>query len=186
MDRLDAIDNADALLQVLVERGQGQYGYERVSQLEHALQCAQLAEAAGEPPALIVAALFHDVGHLVDGADVTWLERGRDDRHELRAVQRLRRSFGAAVVGPIVRHVAAKRYLCATESGYLEALSEASRASLALQGGPMTPAEAQRFRRQAHAAEAIRLRRYDDAAKLPGRSTPPAEYFARYWRNGIG
>lgn len=186
MDRLDAIGNADALLQVLVERGHGQYGYERVSQLEHALQCAQLAEAAGEPPALIVAALFHDLGHLVDGADVTRLERGQDDRHELRAVQRLRRSFGAAVIGPIVRHVAAKRYLCATERGYLEALSDASRASLALQGGPMTPVEAQRFGQQAHAAEAIRLRRYDDAAKVPGRITPQPAHFSRYWRNAGG
>lgn len=185
MDRLDAIANADALLRLLVECGHRQYGYEPVSQLQHALQCAQLAEAAGEAPAMIVAALFHDIGHLVDEADVTRLERARDDRHEIRAVQRLRRSFGAAVIGPIVRHVAAKRYLCATEPGYLEALSDASRASLALQGGPMTPAEAQSFRHQAYAAEASRLRRYDDAAKVPGLTTLPPAHFSRYWRNSI-
>ncbi len=183
MDQLDAIHNVDALLTVLVERGHGQYGYEPVTQLEHALQCARLAEAAGEAPALIVAALFHDVGHLVDEADVTQLEHGRDDRHEVRAVSRLRRSFGAAVIGPVMRHVAAKRYLCATEPGYLEALSDASRASLALQGGVMTPEEAQRFRQRVYAAEAIRLRRYDDAAKVPGRATPSAEHFSRYWRS---
>lgn len=172
----------DALLALLTERGATQYGYEPVTQLEHALQSAMLAEQAGEPAALIIAALFHDIGHLIDSADVTELERGRDDRHEMRGVAVLKRCFDSEVCGPVALHVAAKRYLCATEPGYLDRLSDASRASLAVQGGVMNAAELTRFRALRHAQAALRLRRYDDDAKQVSCLTPPAQYFARYWR----
>jgi phosphonate degradation associated HDIG domain protein len=172
----------DAWLQLLIEQGARQYGYEPVTQLEHALQCAMLAEQAGEPAALVIAALFHDIGHLVDESDVTRLERGLDDRHEMRAVAALRRCFTGDVCGPVALHVAAKRFLCATEPGYLEQLSSASRQSLAVQGGVMNAAEAARFRRTRYAQAAIRLRGYDDCAKMVDCSTPPPLHFTRYWR----
>lgn len=172
----------DALLQLLIERGGGQYGYEPVTQLEHALQSAMLAERAGEPAAMVVAALFHDIGHLLDESDVTRLERGEDDRHEMRAVSTLRRCFNSNVCGPVALHVAAKRFLCATEPGYLEQLSSASRQSLAVQGGAMSTTEVARFTATRHARASIRLRQYDDLAKIPNCETPTATHFARYWR----
>ena len=173
---------ADELLELLVERGSGQYGYEPVTQLEHALQSAMLAELAGDSAALIVAALFHDIGHLVEDADVTQLERGQDDRHEMRAVEVLRRCFDSEVCGPVALHVSAKRFLCATEPGYLATLSPASQQSLIVQGGVMSAEEVARFRGMRHFPAALRLRRYDDTAKLVDCHTPSAEHFARYWR----
>jgi phosphonate degradation associated HDIG domain protein len=174
---------ADELLALLVARGHGQYGYEPVTQLEHALQSAMLAERAGDSAALIIAALFHDIGHLVDDADVTQLVRGEDDRHEMRAVEVLRRCFGSEVCGPVALHVAAKRFLCATEPGYVDMLSSASQQSLSVQGGIMSAGEVTRFQGRRYFAAAVRLRRYDDAAKLAGCTTPSPEHFARYWRS---
>jgi [1-hydroxy-2-(trimethylamino)ethyl]phosphonate dioxygenase len=176
---------ADQLLALLVERGAEQYGYEPVTQLEHALQSAYLAEQADAHPALVIAALFHDVGHVVDGANVTELERGRDDRHEMRGVAALRSIFRSAVCGPVAMHVAAKRYMCATEQGYLGALSPASRTSLELQGGPMTPAEQRAFAKSRYFRDAVALRRFDDLAKDPELVTPLPAHFARHWQTAL-
>ncbi|MBU2288264.1 MAG: HD domain-containing protein [Gammaproteobacteria bacterium] len=161
--------------------GQRQYGREAVSQLEHALQCAQLAEAHGEAGETVVAALLHDLGHLLVAAS----ERDssadsiaeRDDLHQFIALPFLRELFPPAVLEPMRLHVDAKRYLCATESGYWDTLSPASKRSLELQGGVYSPAEAQRFIAQPFAEEAVRLRRYDDAAKVPHWATPRLSHF---------
>lgn len=171
------VASVEALVDLLVRRGAGQYGYEPVTQLAHALQAAFLAEQAGEADAVVAAALLHDIGHLVDGADVTELERGRDDCHELKALPLLSQWFGEEVLAPIRLHVEAKRYLCATEPGYHEGLSEASRASLAVQGGVFDAASAAAFIAQPHAEAAVRLRRYDDAAKDPRCATPPPMHY---------
>ena len=82
-----------------------------------------------------------------------------------------------AVLEPIRLHVDAKRYLCTMEPGYWETLSPASQHSLVLQGGPFTPKEAMQFAAQPFAQEAIRLRRYDDHAKVPGLVTQPLRYY---------
>ena len=115
---------------------------ESVTALEHALQCAQLAEWAGADGPLVAAALLHDVGDLVAPAADT---DAADNRHELRALEVLRGAFGPEVLDPIRLHVAAKRYLVATEPGYSATLSPASVLSLSLQGGPMSDAEQRRF-----------------------------------------
>ena len=161
---------------LLATRGVNQYGREAVSQLEHALQCAQWAEQSGETPATIVAALLHDLGHLLaPGGDTG----EQDDLHQYIAIPFLRGLLPDAVLEPIRLHVDAKRYLCAVESGYWEALSPASQHSLVLQGGAFTPQEAMQFAAQPFAQEAIRLRRYDDHAKVPGLATPPlGDYMA--------
>lgn len=169
------------LLDLLVRRGAAQYGYELVTQLAHGLQSAALAEAAGEPPALIVAALLHDIGHLVEGANVGRIENGEDDRHEERSALALSTRFPPAVVEPVRQHVQAKRFLCYEDHAYFAALSDASKQSLAVQGGPMTLAEAETFRAHPHAAAAVRLRRYDDRAKDPRARTPAPAHFARYF-----
>jgi [1-hydroxy-2-(trimethylamino)ethyl]phosphonate dioxygenase len=158
---------------LFAERGEEQYGKERVTQRQHALQCAALAARAGAPDSLIAASLLHDLGHLLQdlGTDVRF--RGVDDRHEQRAATWLEEAFADDVVGPVRLHVAAKRFLCATDPGYYELLSPASRTSLALQGGPFTPAQAAAFERAPYARDAALLRRWDDEAKDPT-AQPPA------------
>lgn len=148
---------------------------EPVTALDHALQCAQLAEWAGAPRALVVAALLHDIGHFVGGAD--GLADTEDDTHEARALPWLGDALGPEVTEPIRLHVAAKRWLVAAEPGYADSLSAASRHSLQLQGGPMTAAERAAFEALPFAADAARLRRWDDAAKTPGRPTPPLDWY---------
>ncbi|WP_420996770.1 phosphonate degradation HD-domain oxygenase [Cupriavidus sp. 30B13] len=152
--------------------GANYYGGEAITQTEHALQSAYLSEQAGDPEPLVVASLLHDLGHLVMAEDST-----TDMRHQEVGADLLAVGFGPAVTEPIRLHVAAKRYLCATEPGYQDALSPASQHSLALQGGPFDAAQAQAFLAQPHGAEAVRLRRYDDLAKVVGLVTPPLEHY---------
>lgn len=157
------LSSLEALERLYAQRGARRYG-EDVSQIEHAVQCAALAEADGAPPSLIAAALLHDIGHLFeDEAAVTQAER--DGRHEIAGAQALKGLFGQTVRAPIALHVAAKRYLCLKEPAYIDALSPASQASLKLQGGPFDPSEADRFERQPFWREAVALRRYDDIGK---------------------
>jgi len=160
------------LLALYTEKGGGAYG-ERVTQTAHALQSAALAEAAAAPPSLVAAALLHDVGHLLaKRAD------GVDDRHEQIAAGYLARYFGPAVSEPVRLHVDAKRWLCACEPSYFATLSPASVKSLALQGGPFSPEAAAAFLALPYAAEAIRLRRWDDLAKRPDAPTSKLEAYA--------
>ena len=149
---------------------------ESVSALNHALQCAQLAEDAHAEAPLVVAALLHDVGHFVAIADIGEKD-DIDDVHELRGVAVLVRDFPPAVIEPIRLHVAAKRYLTAIEPKYLGGLSPASVHSLAQQGGPFRGAEIARFEALPFAQDAVRLRRWDDLAKTPGRETPGLGYY---------
>lgn len=149
---------------------------ESVSALAHALQCAQLAEDAHADPALVAAALLHDVGHFVAISEVGEAE-DVDDVHELRGVAVLVRDFPPAVIEPIRLHVAAKRWLTAVEPAYLRGLSPASLHSLAQQGGPFDDAEIARFEALPFAQDAVRLRRWDDLAKTPGRETPGLGYY---------
>lgn len=139
---------------------------ETVNEREHALQTADLAIADSAPEPLIAAALLHDVGHLLSTG-----RRALDDGHEAHGAVYLRSLFGPAVTAPVALHVAAKRYLCGTEAAYHAALSLGSQLSLEAQGGPMSPAEAAAFRRRPGWAEAVRLRRWDDAAKVAGAPT---------------
>ncbi|WP_432719979.1 HD domain-containing protein [Jeongeupia wiesaeckerbachi] len=162
---------------LLRDAGHSLYGGEAISQLEHALQSAECAERDGAPAALITAALLHDVGHLVAGQGDDDLADGIDDRHEQTGVAALRELFGDDVLAPIALHVTAKRYLCGVEPGYLADLSEASRLSLALQGGVMAEPEAERFGRNPHAVAAIALRRWDDEAKVVGKTTPGLDHY---------
>ncbi|MEA5465798.1 phosphonate degradation HD-domain oxygenase [Leptothoe sp. PORK10 BA2] len=158
-------------------RGQSQYGGEAVSQLEHALQCATLAEEAGKSSSLIAASLLHDLGHLVHHLGEEPALQGIDDRHEDRAVPVLETLFPAAVTTPIRLHVAAKRYLCAVEDSYWASLSHASKRSLELQGGVFTPEAAKAFIQQSYAEDAVELRRWDDLAKVAELKTPDLDHF---------
>jgi phosphonate degradation associated HDIG domain protein len=167
----------DTIMELFARRGQAVYLGEAVSQAEHALQAAALAEREGAPDRLVVAALLHDVGHLLDGQDEDLVHRGVDGRHEVAGCAWLARHFGRDVTEPIRLHVAAKRYLCSVNPEYLGGLSPASRLSLSLQGGPMNDEERAEFVRNATYDDAIRLRHYDDTAKVPGLDVPGLEHY---------
>lgn len=154
------------------------YGGEAVTQLQHALQGATLARAAGAPAALVTASLLHDIGHLLHDLPENAASNGIDDLHENRAVQYLSAYFGPEVTEPVRLHVDAKRYLCATEAGYLKKLSAPSIQSLAIQGGPMQPHEIAVFEASPFYLDAVQLRKWDDSAKDPGLETASIETFA--------
>jgi phosphonate degradation associated HDIG domain protein len=158
-------------------KGAAQYGREAVSQLQHALQCAHLAEQAGASDELVTAALLHDLGHLVSTVTESRAE-AVDDLHQYMAMPFLRNAFPDAVLAPIGLHVDAKRYLCFADSRYHATLSPASQRSLVLQGGLFTPAEADVFIARPFATDAVALRRWDDLAKDPSANTPDWAHYA--------
>ncbi len=142
---------------------------EAVTELDHALQAATLARSDGAPDHLVAAALLHDVGHLVSDDNVTLDDDLADDfHHERVGAGYLARWFGPEVTTPVALHVAAKRYLCTVEAGYLDALSPSSTRSLALQGGPMSADEVEAFEQLPHHDAAVQVRRWDDRAKIAG------------------
>jgi phosphonate degradation associated HDIG domain protein len=165
------------IAQVFAERGGEQYSGEPVTQLEHALQSALQAQQEGADDELVTAALLHDLGHLLHDLGDTPTLKNVDDLHQYRALPFLRGLFGTGVTQPIRLHVDAKRYLCATRSDYQAALTEDSKRSLLLQGGIFNPQQVDAFLAQPGAAEAVRVRVWDDLAKREGLATPPLSHF---------
>ncbi len=170
---MDVVEDIGLLLRLHGDRPYDGLRHESVTELEHALQCAQLAEWSQVDNTLVVAALLHDIGHFAAAA----VGDAVDDEHEQRAATLLSGVFPAAVIEPVRLHVQAKRYLVATDAKYLAGLSSASVHSLGLQGGAMSPAECRRFETTPFAQDAVVLRRWDDSAKIPGRKTPPLAYY---------
>jgi [1-hydroxy-2-(trimethylamino)ethyl]phosphonate dioxygenase len=170
----------EELIEIFSSRATGQYGLSEVNQLEHALQSAALAEAQGADTALIVAALLHDVGHMIHDLGDNPALHGVDDAHEAVAAAWLSAHFPDDVTEPVRLHVPAKRYLCAAEPDYFGNLAQDSVRSLALQGGPMSISELKSFEEMPHWREAVQLRRIDDLAKDPSARTKPFEHYLRY------
>lgn len=196
----------DEIIDLYRHEGARQYGREAVSQLEHALQCAHLAEQAEAKPELIAACFLHDVGHMVGhlvqrdllgraaayfsagesheyqhtAAEQTALleEERQNDLHEHRAQWYLRGLFGPGVIEPIRLHVEAKRYLCHADPAYWDTLSVESKNSLEVQGGRYNSDQAAVFMISSHAHSAVQLRRWDDRAKTPCAPTPDLEHYA--------
>jgi phosphonate degradation associated HDIG domain protein len=162
---------------LFARKGGRAYDGEGVTQLEHALQTAMRAEAERASPALITAALLHDLGHLLNDQGDTPTLRGVDDLHQFAALPFLLNLYGDDVLEAIRLHVDAKRYLCATREGYYDALSADSKRSLVLQGGIYDTAEAAAFIAKPHAVDAVRVRLWDDLAKVEGAQTPPLAHF---------
>lgn len=163
--------------QLFAEHGAEQYSGEPVTQLEHALQTAYLAETDGADDELVTAALLHDLGHLLHDLGETPSLRGVDDTHQYRAIPSLRGLFSDNVLNAIKLHVDAKRFVCAIQPEYHAQLSDDSKRSLLLQGGVFGVETAANFIRQLGAERAVQLRRWDDMAKTAGLVTPSLVYF---------
>ncbi|CAG9246113.1 Phosphonate degradation operons associated HDIG domain protein [Paraburkholderia unamae] len=159
--------------------GEMPYSREPVTQLQHALQTASLAESEGAPDTLVAAAFLHDLGHMLrlhqKASDAP--KPGEDDLHQFFALPFLRSRFPDAVLEPIKLHVEAKRYLCAIDPAYHAGLSPVSVHSLELQGGIHSRDEVERFRSLPFSDDALRLRRWDDRAKTPGVETPNLAHY---------
>jgi [1-hydroxy-2-(trimethylamino)ethyl]phosphonate dioxygenase len=186
MDLTMQTDPVSLIIDLIDGKGSKQYGLAHVTQRAHALQAALLAEQAGCDAALITAALVHDIGHMVHDLGEDPAADGIDDQHEALGEAFLRQYFGPAVTEPVRLHVAAKRYLCATEPSYFGRLSADSVRSLELQGGPMSAEEVTEFDALPEAKAAVQLRRFDEAAKVKDLATPPASHFAPYIRAALG
>jgi [1-hydroxy-2-(trimethylamino)ethyl]phosphonate dioxygenase len=152
-------------------RGDAAYYGEPVSMTEHSLQAAHQAALAHAPEALIVAALLHDVGHLVERVPDHIADWTQDAHHEEVGARWLAQRFPASIAEPVRLHVPAKRYLCATSSAYMGRLSPASVITLKLQGGAMNADEIVSFKSQPFHREAVRLRLWDDQGKVAGLQT---------------
>ncbi|MGD0492357.1 MAG: HD domain-containing protein [Steroidobacteraceae bacterium] len=168
----------DEIFALYERHGSEAYFGERVSMTEHGLQAAHFAREAGAPPALIVAALLHDVGHLVEDVAKDLADWTTDAGHERVGGEWLSRRFPPAVSEPVRLHVPAKRYLLATDADYMAMLSPASVVTLKLQGGPMSPRETAEFDCEPFHRDAILIRRCDDQGKVAGLRTPRLEDFA--------
>lgn len=160
------------IIDLFESKGGSMYGGEAVTQLEHALQAADLAKKNHASDSLIAASLLHDVGHLLHDLPEMASEDGIDDIHEELAARFLKDFFIEAVTEPVKLHVQAKRYLCAVESGYYESLSQPSKTSLALQGGIMSEHEIRDFQLNPYYQDAVSLRKWDDLAKVPNLDCP--------------
>lgn len=148
---------------------------ERVSVLEHALQCAQQAEWADANESLVGAAFLQNLGHLLapPGPDDSLI----GDAHEALAVPFLEENFSEAVLGPIRQLSAARRYLASTDPKYLQNLPAQVLRLLEQQGGPMSPTEVRQFETTPHAMDAVQLRRWSEQSQVPGQRTPPMDYY---------
>jgi phosphonate degradation associated HDIG domain protein len=162
----------DDILAVFQKRGSGAYFGESVSMTEHALQAAYFAGIAAAPPGLIVAALLHDVGHLVESVPDDLADWTVDAHHEEIGSRWLAKRFRPEVSEPVRLHVPAKRYLLATDSAYFAKLSPASVVTLKLQGGPMAAHEVAQFETEPYYKDAVRVRQWDDQGKVAGLKTP--------------
>jgi [1-hydroxy-2-(trimethylamino)ethyl]phosphonate dioxygenase len=169
---------AQEILSLYGARGAQAYFGERVSMAEHGLQAAHFALAEGAPEPMVVAALLHDIGHLLEAVPDELEDWTLDARHEELGARWLARHFDAALSEPVRLHVPAKRYLCATDASYFDRLSSASVHTLKLQGGPMSPSEVRQFEAQPFWREAVRLRHWDDQGKVAGLKTLPLDAHA--------
>ena len=176
-DLFMTLKSVESVIELLSQHGNSQYGGEAVTQAEHALQSGLIARNKGHALTLIAACLLHDIGHLLHHLPDDAPDQGIDDFHEELGAGWLGQNFSPETVEPVRLHVAAKRYLCSKELGYLEGLSGPSLLSLELQGGPMSVSEMTDFENNTYFESAIALRRIDEEAKIPGLATPSPSDF---------
>ena len=182
---INAASPVDEVMGLFSRLGNALFFGEPVSQTQHALQTAWLAEQAGAAPTLIAAALLHDIGHLLVDDDQAPVSTSGDPFHAENGATFLARGFLACVTEPVRLHVPAKRYLCTAEPGYRARLTAASLDSLEPQGGLMKPGDAVDFMNSPYADDTLALRRWDEMGRVPGLATPPLAHFRPCLEAGI-
>ena len=175
----------DFILHLFIEKGGDLYGGEAVTQLEHGLQAAHFAKTEGASDNLVVAALLHDIGHLLHDLPDNATEVGVDDIHEELGAQFLIQYFYKEVVESVKLHVTAKRYLCLVDAEYYNTLSPTSQASLILQGGIMSELEKIEFEKNEFYNQAVALRKWDDRAKIPNLKVDDIEVYKTLIKNAL-
>ena len=168
----------DFIGSIFERRGGEEYLGEPVTMGQHMLQGATLAEQNKEPDEIVVGALLHDIGHFTSEFGTFSMDDTEDRYHENVGAAVLENFFPTVITDCCRYHVAAKRYLCATDPQYFNKLSDASIHSLNLQGGPMSEAEIINFKRNPNLKQILTVRLYDDAAKVPKMATPSFWHFA--------
>jgi phosphonate degradation associated HDIG domain protein len=161
------------IFKLFARSGAEEYMGESVTMSQHMEQTAACAVADGASDSLVISALLHDIGHFVGDHPIDALDKGNDNYHDEVGARFLEPYFPAAITEPIRLHVAAKRYLCATDDSYHGRLSAASVNSLNVQGGPMNKQEVEQFEDKSFNQDAVRLRLYDDDGKVAGLTIKP-------------
>jgi len=160
-------------------QGDSEYYGENVSQYEHAAQAAILAKRQGYDEEVQIAAFLHDIGHLFPAQTEEELMEvyGRKDHESVAADWLRERGFSEKTAILVENHVNAKRYLTFIDEDYFEALSEASKQTLIFQGGRMTEIEAKEFEQNPYFELIIKMRRWDEAAKVEAMKLPTLDHF---------
>lgn len=175
--KLDRSNIVEFIADIFERRGAESYLGESVTMSEHMLQGAVLAEKEGAADELVAAALLHDIGHYTSEFGAMSLGDERDNFHEEAGAHVLEPFFPPVITECVRLHVPAKRYLCATNQSYFNRLSDASKHTLMLQGGPMSPEEVEAFEANPYCREAVLVRIWDDEGKKPGMKTPPFRHY---------
>jgi phosphonate degradation associated HDIG domain protein len=179
MNPNDAEQVADEIIQLYALYGEDEYAGEKISQLEHMVQAAQLASSHGYHDEVVLAAFLHDIGHIVEKQTTSnSMDRfGIKDHEAIGASFLKERGFSPKLTRLVGSHVSAKRYLTLRETGYYEKLSEASKKTLAFQGGPMSEEEADQMETDPLFREIIQMRRWDEEAKREDQPIPSLSIF---------
>ena len=175
---LNAKNIVDFIGSIFEKRGDEEYLGEPVTMGQHMLQGATMAEKSREPDEIIIGTLLHDIGHFTSEFGTFSMEDTEDRYHEDAGAAVLEEFFPKVITDCCRHHVAAKRYLCATDPEYFQKLSTASIHSLNLQGGPMSEAEINDFEKNPNLKKILKVRLYDDAGKIPDMITPSFWHFA--------
>ena len=175
---LNATNIVNFIGSIFEKRGDEEYLGEPVTMGQHMLQGATMAEQSREPDEIIIGTLLHDIGHFTSEFGTFSMEDTEDRYHEDAGAAVLEQFFPKVITDCCRHHVAAKRYLCATDPEYFQKLSTASIHSLNLQGGPMSEAELKDFEKNPNLKKILKVRLYDDAGKIPDMVTPSFWHFA--------
>lgn len=175
---LNATNIVNFIGSIFEKRGDEEYLGEPVTMGQHMLQGATMAEKSREPDEIIIGTLLHDIGHFTSEFGTFSMEDTEDRYHEDAGAAVLEQFFPKVITDCCRHHVAAKRYLCATDPEYFQKLSTASIHSLNLQGGPMSEAELKDFEKNPNLKKILKVRLYDDAGKIPDMITPSFWHFA--------
>jgi phosphonate degradation associated HDIG domain protein len=174
MTREKAMKTADEIMQLYESYGGSEYAGEKVSQLEHMVQAAQLAEEKGFDEEVILAAFLHDIGHIAEQADgENEMDGfGLKDHEAIGSVYLLEKGFSLKIARLVGSHVNAKRYLTRKDPEYYNQLSDASKRTLSYQGGMMSQQEAEQFEKDPLFSEIILMRKWDEQAKIQHKPLP--------------